>query len=348
MKHTKTSCKVLSALLAAALLLPMAGCGADKAETTVSALGADVAVTVYGKGADKASADAAGVFKALHSMLDESSASSALYALNNAAGQSVVVPGQIVDMLNAMKTVYDQTDGALDPTVEPLLELWGFSDGHYVKPTDEDIDNTRTLLCFDKVKIETFAESGTYTVTMPAGAKLTFDAAARGCAGNYAMQALKNDGVTAGIVSTANFVQTLGAKPDGSQWNVSIADPDNPDGSIGYLAVGETAVATSGGYTQSFTYSDGETYSHILDPSTGYPAKTDLKSVTVLCDSGLTADCLSTALYILGQKAALQYWRDNGGFQMLLVTQDNKIVCTSGLMEVFNQQNDGYTLSYAE
>lgn len=348
MKHTKTSCKIISVLLSAAMLLPLCACGSDKVEENIAALGADVSVTVYGKGAAKGASDAAGVFKALNSMLDSNSESSAIYALNHANGQSVVVPGQIVDMLNAAKTVYAQTDGALDPTVEPVLALWGFDSGKFTKPTDNDIDLAKGKLCFNDVKVENFAESGTYTVTLPTGAELSFNAIARGCAGDYAVEAMKNDGVTAGIVSMAGCVQTCGAKPDGSPWNVAIQDPDNANGSIGYLSVGETAVSTSGGYSNCYTYSDGVTYHHIINPATGYPAKTDLKSVTVVSDNGTMADCLSTALFILGKNAALKYWRDYGDFEMLLVTEDNQVVCTSGLVEAFTLQNNSYKLSYTE
>jgi thiamine biosynthesis lipoprotein len=314
----------------------------------VTALGTDVKVTVYGNNAQKGAEDASGVFKALGSMLDTSSSSSSLYALDNADGQSVVVPGQIVDMLNAMKTVYDQTGGALDPTIEPVLKLWGFEDGKYIKPADEDLASALKKLCFGDVTVQHFTDSGTYTVTMPAGAELTFNAAARGCAGDYAIQALKDDGVSSAIVSMSGYAQTLGTKPDGTPWNVAVANPDEPASNLGYLSVGETAVSTSGGYTQSFTYSDGETYHHIIDPSTGYPAKTDLKSVTIVCSSGTNADCLSTAMFILGKKAALEYWRNYGGFEMILVTSANQVLCTSGLTESFTLQSSGYTLSYTE
>ena len=348
MKHTKISCKLTAAVLCCAMLLSLCACGSSRAEQSAQALGAEVTATAYGKGADKAAADAVGVFKAVNSMLDETSRSSALYALNNANGESVVVPGQIVDMLNAAKDIYDKTDGALDPTVSPLLDLWGFNTGKYVKPTDAEIAEAREKLCFDKVTIENFTDSGTYTVTMPAGSTLTFNAIARGCAADYAVEAMKNDGLSSGIVSMVGCVKTLGAKPDKTSWNVAIQDPDDPTKSLGYLSVGETAVCTSGGYTQSFKYSDGVTYHHIIDPSTGYPADTDLKSVTILCSSGITADCLSTALYILGKKGALEYWRDNGGFEMMLVTSDNQVICTSGLTETITLQNDAYSLSYTE
>jgi hypothetical protein len=87
------------------------------------------------------------------------------------------------------------------------------------------------------------------------------------------------------------------------------------------------------------TYADGTVYGHIIDPSTGAPAETDLKSVTVICSSGITADLLSTALFVMGKKDALDYWREYGDFQMILVTDSGQVLCTSGLTEAFTLQS---------
>ena len=73
-----------------------------------------------------------------------------------------------------------------------------------------------------------------------------------------------------------------------------------------------------------------------------------LMSVTIVCEDGTLADCLSTAMFVLGPQAALNYWRTYGGFEMVLITSDNRIICTSGLLEEFTLSNSNYTLSYSE
>ena len=140
MKHIKTSCKLISVILCAAMLASLCACGSSRADASASAQGTDASITAYGKNAQKAVSDAAGVFSAFNSMLDAGSRTSAMYALNNAGGASVVVPGQIADMLGAARTVYDRSNGALDPTIQPVAALWGFDTGKYAKPTDEQID----------------------------------------------------------------------------------------------------------------------------------------------------------------------------------------------------------------
>ena len=156
---------------------------------------------------------------------------------------------------------------------------------------------------------------------------------------------MKKAGVESAIVSLGGNVQTLGLKPDGSNWNVAVEDPNDPGAYLGVLSVGQTAVITSGSYQRYFEQ-DGKVYHHILDPHTGYPADSGLKSVTIVCTSGVTADCLSTALFVLGKDAALNYWRTYGGFEMILVTTDDQVVCTGGLKNSFTLSDDSYTVTF--
>ena len=120
------------------------------------------------------------------------------------------------------------------------------------------------------------------------------------------------------------------------------------------LNVGETAVVTSGSYQRYFTdVTTGNTYHHILKPQSGYPVSNNLLSATIICADGTMADCLSTAMFVLGEVQSLNYWRqygktDGGGFDMVLITKDNRIICTKGLIEDFVLVNEDYTLSYSE
>ena len=184
---------------------------------------------------------------------------------------------------------------------------------------------------------------------MPAGTQISFGAVAKGCASKYAIDAMRKSGVTSGIVSLGGNVQTLGTKPDGSNWIVAVEDPNDTSSYVGTLSVGETAIITSGSYQRYFVGPDGMKYHHIIDPSTGRPADNDLVSVTIVCPDGTLADALSTAMFVLGENAALKYWRENGGFEMIMINKDNEIMCTTGLIEVFTLTNrTDYTLKMVE
>ena len=163
-----------------------------------------------------------------------------------------------------------------------------------------------------------------------------------------AIDAMRQAGVESAFISMGCNVQTLGVKPDGSLWTVGIQDPSNPATHLGVINVGETAVVTSAAYQDHFTAMNGRTYHHILNPATGYPANNSLTSVTIICEDGTMADCLSTAMYVLGENKALNYWRQYGGFEMILVTDSKRVICTSGLIEKFTLVNDAYTLKFSE
>ena len=141
-------------------------------------------------------------------------------------------------------------------------------------------------------------------------------------------------------------IQTLGRKPDGNNWSVGITDPSNPAGYLGILSVGEAAIVTTGSY-QNFMPANPK-YHHIMNTSSGYPTTNGLLSVTIICDDGTYADCLSTAMFAVGQSRAINYWRQYGGFEMILINDSGNVICTSGLLEEFDLKNDFYTLSYVE
>ena len=94
----------------------------------------------------------------------------------------------------------------------------------------------------------------------------------------------------------------------------------------------------------------GNTYHHILKPQSGYPVSNNLVSATIICKDGTMADALSTAMFVLGETKALNYWRQYGGFEMILVTTDDRIVCTKGLLEAFTLSADAsqYKVTYSE
>ena len=354
MKHTKISFKLVAVVLALSVLVGLSGCGeARMSQQMIYAMDTEMTLTAYGKNRDVGISQAVNVINSMNDMLDPHLETSMVYQLNHANGQSVVVSGQIASMINTAKAVYKQSKGALDLTVFPLLESWGFSNGKYYIPTEEEVSAGVLRLCFDQLTLDTFSSLGSYTVTMPETGGISFGAVAKGCAADYAIEAMRFAGVESGIISLGGNVKTLGLKPDGSLWNVAVTDPENTAAYLGVVEVGETSVITSGTYQRYFVQ-NGKTYHHLIKPSTGYPVNNSLLSLTVVCKNGTLGDCLSTALFILGENQAMNYWRNYGNkgtdddFELIMVTNDKRIVCTSGLIEQFTVTNNDYTLTFTE
>ena len=139
--------------------------------------------------------------------------------------------------------------------------------------------------------------------------------------------------------SGSSTIRAIGSKPDGSAWRIAIQDPNDSSAYAGVVSATDLAIDTSGGYERYFE-ADGEIYWHIIDPSTGYPAKNGVVSATVVGDSGMVCDALSTTLFILGPDKAAEFWRAHGGFEYLLITDQDEVILTPGLKDCFSLYGD--------
>ena len=355
MRHTNTSCnhtlRILSLILCAAALLSMTACGSASAmeQKQIFAMDTVMTLTAYGNHAADGLDAATSVINSMEALLDPELPTSTTYAINHSNGSNVVVNAQIAKMLSTAKTVYDQSDGALDLSLYPLIRLWGFVDGRYYVPLYEEIQTQLARKAFDKMVLTSYPATGSYSVSFPAGTEISFGSIGKGCAAENAVSAMRQAGVKSGIISLGGNVQTLGLKPDGSQWTVAIQDPNNTASWVGTIKVGETAVVTSGSYQRFFEF-DGTTYHHIINPLSGSPVSNSLLSATIICEDGTLADALSTAMFVLGETRALNYWRQYGGFEMILINKSNQVICTKGLIDVFtaNSAAPDYRVRYAE
>ena len=340
--------RILIIALCLMLLLPLAACGETQmSQRQVFAMDTIMTLTAYGKRAEYGLNAAQSVIQSMNDALDPDLETSTTYAINHAQGGNVSISGQINKMLSTAYTVYKQSNGALDLTIYPVIVRWGFDSGRYYVPTEEELWVDLSHKGFDKMVLTSFPSSGSYAVSFPVGTQLSFASVAKGCAADNAISAMRNAGVTSGIISLGGNVQTLGLKPDGSNWAVAVADPNNPTNYVGVLSIGEAAIVTSGTYQRYFTQ-DGKTYHHLINPESGRPINNTLKSATIVCEDGTLADCLSTAMFVLGQSKAINYWRVYGGFDMILINNENEVICTKGLIEKFTLSNNAYTLRYVE
>lgn len=328
---------ILYILLLLTLLLGLTGCGEQKVTKQIFAMDTYMELSAYGDNAEVGLKDVISTINQYALALDPEVESSAVYGLNHANGAAVTLDPAIADMLATAKTVYTQTGGALDLTVYPIVKAWGFIDSVHTVPTAAELEQLKSVPCFEDVTVDI------HTVTMPAGAEISFGAVAKGAMAERSKLILKDYGIQNAFLSLGGNVQTIGTKPDGSLWRVGVQDPNNLSTHLGIVSIGEAALVTSGSYQRYFEQ-DGKLYHHIIDPKTAAPAESGLQSVTIICDSGTMADCLSTALFILGEDAAIQYHSTYGGFSMVLVTEDNRVVVVGDL--TFEETADTYTYEY--
>ncbi len=337
------------AALSLLLAVLLGGCGPketpqEKYQRQVFAMDTVMILTAYGETEAEAQAalDAAEEkLLALEADLDPENSGGSVYRVNAAPGQWMEVSEDCLAIALTAREAAEATGGAMEPKIYPLTKLWGFTDANYYLPAQWEIDE-----CLSEMRSSTLEIDKENSALRLSGGEIAYGAVAKGYAAEAAIGAMEEAGADYAIVSLGGNVQSLGEhKPDGSLWQVAVTDPADPGDYLALLSLGEKAVVTSGGYQRYFEYG-GHTYIHILDPMTGWPVENGLSSVTVVCDDGVMADALSTSLFILGEQGALNYYDTYGGCELVLVTEDDRVIVTPGLRDSLEESSAAYTFEY--
>ena len=316
-------------------VLFLSACGGEPAEpfrAEFLSMDTVMRLTLYGKAGKQAAALAQERVEALEHLLSVTDEGSDIYAANHSGGQTVTLHEETAALLERALALCDETGGALDVSIYPVVRTWGFTTGEYRVPGEAELAELLENVDYTRIALDGGA------LTLPEGMELDLGAVAKGWAGDTLMELLAETGVSSAIVELGGNVQALGARPDGSPWRVAVQAPDG-SGYAGALEIVDRAVITSGGYQRCFEQ-DGETYWHIIDPATGRPARSGLTSVTVVAEEGVVGDALSTALFVLGREGAEQLWRERGGFECILMEEDGTVAVTQGLEDCFSLYGD--------
>lgn len=284
-------------------------------------------LTAYGPGGDEALDSAVEEINRIDALLSTENSESEVSKINQSG--SGTLSADTREIIDRSLDIYQETRGLFDITIYPVMRLWGFTDGEYYVPTDQEISEILKLVDASSIVL-----SGDFAI-LGEGQEIDLGGIAKGYTSKRIIDIFRDYyGVKSAMVSLGGNVQTLGVKPDGSKWEIGIQDPSRPRGElIGSLSVEDKAVITSGGYERYFE-EDGQTYIHIMDPRTARPAKSDLLSVTIISDDGEMADALSTSLFIMGLAGAQDFWRAHQrDFEMVLIDKDGQIYVTDAFKD---------------
>lgn len=258
-------------------------------------MGAMLRIAAHGEGAKEAIDAAFEEVARIEKIITNYDPDSELSRLNAAAGDGPQeVSADLMAFLEAMRRWTDETDGAFDPTVGPVVRAWGFFDGNHRVPSDDELEALRKAVGRDRWNLERSAE-------LAGGAALDPGAIGKGYAVDLAVAVLKARGITSALVDFGSTQYALGAPPGRDGWTIGVRDPFKEDGVVCTVTLRDAAFSTSGGYERCFE-AGGKRYAHILDPRTLRPAE-GTASASVCCADATAADALSTALYVLGPEA---------------------------------------------
>jgi thiamine biosynthesis lipoprotein len=242
-------------------------------------------------------------------------------------GEGVLLTGDVAQVMQTAMAAAVSTSGAFDPTLGQLVELWGFSNGEPHIPGADEIENALEWAGYGRLP---------ETACCPDGPKVWLDlgGVAKGYAVDEAVRTLREGGIRSGIVNAGGDLRSFGLKPGKHFWKIGIQHPDDPQNLAGVLEVEEVSVATSGDYQRYFDRG-GVRYHHILDSTTGYPARSGVRSATVLAGDCALADALATAAFVMGPQKGLKMLEDRDGVEGILISDDGGYHMTSGVGEKY-------------
>lgn len=332
--------KIVSIVLAGCLVVGLAACSQQREEGQTPdtrdffAMNTYIRLEAYGNGAADALALAQARIEELEGLWSVTDEVSEIYALNHSGGQPVSVSDDTAAVVSFALEMAEETAGALEPTIYPVLAAWGFTTDEHRVPSQEEIDGLLASVDYRRVSV-----NGN-TIQMEPGMMLDLGAVGKGYASDKVEELLRAEGVTSALLDLGGNIVMIGSRPDGSDWRLGLQSPFEND-TVGVLTASDCAVVTSGNYENFFTADNGTIYGHIIDPAAGCPVNNDLASVTIVAKDGKLCDALSTSLFVMGTDGAIEYWREHPTFEMILITQDHQVLVTEGLEGQFTLE-EGY------
>lgn len=286
------------------------------------------------------------IFKRLKAIEDAMSANkdgTQIAEINAKAGKEAVKVG--ADTFYVIQKALEyarQTEGALDPSVGPLVKLWDIGGDKARIPAKSEISRVLPLIDYRKVEMN----AATLTVRLPASEmRLDLGAIAKGYAADEIARILEKHKVKAAVVDLGGNVLVYGKKKDGTPWRVGVQDPSSDRGDYIGLVTGPAMTVVTSGIYERFFIEEGVRYHHLLDPKTGYPAKNNLTSVSIITASSIDADALSTSTFILGLEKGMKLVESNPEISAVFIDSEKRVYLSSRAKKIFTLTNKGYTLA---
>jgi len=268
---------------------------------------------------------------------------SEIHAINEAAGKKEVKVSQgAFDLMRVSVDYAEDTQGAFDPSIGPLVSLWKIGNGGEHVPDANLINQAKSLVNYKDIIMD---EANLTIKLAKEGMSLDLGGIGKGYAADLVADYLHEVQVESAIIDLGgSSIIAIGRKPNGEQWRIGLQDPDRARGEQLALIQLDNETIDSSGVYERFFMENGVRYHHILDPKTGFPTQNGLKSVTIIGGTATDADVLSTAVVVMDLEEGMAYMNQKQNVEAMFITEDNRIYLTSGLKGKINLTNTRYTL----
>ena len=322
--------EIVIILLIVMSVIMLSSCETTPAEESVSAtrllLSTYCTITIHGSEDVDLLEQAFELAEELESLLSMTIPGSDIYRINAAGGEPVIVDSGTIEVILAGIEFGELSGGMFDITIGRLSRLWDFGNQERIPYEFELI---LALATVDYKPIIVDAGINTVKLENPE-AWIDLGAIAKGFIADEIADFLIAKGITSALINLGGDITTVGGRYDGNPWLVAVRNPFGSDGDwIEVLEIVDSSVAASGTYERGFD-ENGIHYHHILDPFTGMPVGSDVVSATVVADTAMTAEGLSTIAVLAGSDGVQDLFSNTPGFIGAVIVLDNEEVLVFG------------------
>lgn len=303
-------------------------------QTTTVAMGTVINIRLFGPGGEENSKLVIeNINETEKALLSRNEKNSDIDRINAAPGTEVSVSAETAEIISKSLDISKKCEGVFDISIGEITKLWDFGGENQKLPSSEEIADKLNSVRYSSVRVTDT------NVRIAEGQSLDLGAVGKGAACDRIKTLLSATNTDSAVISVGGSLLLYGKK----DFNIGIVNPENDKESMATLRISDTFVSTSGNY-EKFFVEEGKTYHHILDATTGYPADSRLSSVTVICDSGVISDALSTACYVLGYNLSLSLLEEYDA-QAVFVFKDKTVRVTDGIKDSFTLTDESFVVA---
>lgn len=260
-----------------------------------------------------------------------------LISMVNKGDTLVTVDSMFIEVLKRSLEIANETNGSFDPTIGPIVRLWGFGfDEVRTDVTSEMVNDTKSKTGYQNVSVNGLE------VSVPPGFNLDFNAIAQGYTVDYLAEFLEESGVDRYMIEVGGEVRARGTNESGTIWRIGVDKPtediDQQDRFQFILTLDNASLATSGNYRKFWVDAEtGARYSHTIDPQTGYPARNELLSASIIAPSAMDADAYATVCMVVGLTRCQELLDSKSDLEGYLIYDNGNGVWETSITEGFQQ-----------
>ncbi len=252
-------------------------------------------------------------------MLSKTDKNSEIYALNNSKGKPIAVSEDTLYLIKKGIEYSEKTNGLFNIALGSVSNLWDFTGETCAVPDNNKLQQALKTIDYNLIEISGNA------VTIPEGMQLDLGGIAKGYIGDKLKEFYLEKGISSALLNLGGNIVCIGTPPHNDSFHIGIKKPFSQNETITSVHINDQCVVTSGIYERYFE-KDGTIYHHILDPATGYPVQTDLYGITLIANSSMEADILSTICLLLGHKRAQEFLQSYDDVEVIFITDDYEVI----------------------